>query len=771
MRQLKFTAFVILLAFVAFNIAFADASIEERRAAKDAILAQESGGNYLDATLPETDDILQYCSSCYTNTTDDWITNVTFNTINNNTAGEGSPCSYGDYTGISTDVMMNQTYTLSVTFFSEGIWTEVVRAWIDWDQDEVFATDESFYLGEGVDATVTVDITIPVDAVPGPTRMRVIEQYSTDPGANGACDGQGNHTATYGETEDYTVNVMGAGDPGAMMGTVTDLQMLPIDGAIVTVSSFSDTTGSDGTYFFELFPLTYSATATAEYHNPVTIDDIVVVENETTIVDFALPTPLINVNTLVINLQVDSGEVITVPRNVANVGDGELEFNVEIAIGPITATIRRPGTGLGSMPETILRSREQLMDTRNEYSPTYTVGQLPTILDFGDEVFMFDPEGPTGDQRCLGIEFDGTSFWVTGAGDGSGSQNRIHKYDNAGNYIESFMQNTSSAWGWRDIAWDGEYLYASDDTQIDIFDPVSGTVVGSFNGPENPNRAMAYDPATDHFWTANFSSNIYEFDRNGVVINTYPNTQSLSIYGMAWDDASEDGPWLWIHSQDGTPGLTWSQFDPFTGTFTGLIFMGVDNGSGGIAGGAAFSTEWDPAFGIAFGLQQGTPDIVKGYEITPFSQWLTVAPMSGILQPAENIDLDVTIDFTGENLNYDSTYEAILYVHNNTASTPEIPVVINGIVDVEEGIEGLPKDYSLAQNFPNPFNARTSINFALPQQSEVTIEIFNLLGQKTATLTEGLLPAGTHTVTWAGVYYYRLSAGDYTAVKMMTLLK
>jgi hypothetical protein len=60
-----------LLAFVAFNIAFADVSIEERRAAKDAILAQELVTNSLDSSLPGTDDILQYCSSCYTDIEDD----------------------------------------------------------------------------------------------------------------------------------------------------------------------------------------------------------------------------------------------------------------------------------------------------------------------------------------------------------------------------------------------------------------------------------------------------------------------------------------------------------------------------------------------------------------------------------------------------------------------------------------------------------------------------------------------------------------------------
>jgi hypothetical protein len=196
-----------------------------------------------------------------------------------------------------------------------------------------------------------------------------------------------------------------------------------------------------------------------------------------------------------------------------------------------------------------------------------------------------------------------------------------------------------------------------------------------------------------------------------------------------------------------------------------------------MAGGACLTTDWDPSIAALFVLGQGTPnDFIYGYEIAPFSQWLTVDPMSGVLQPAENVDLDITVDFTGPNLNYDSTYMANIIIHNNTPLMPQIPLVVNGTVGIDD-VSGLPQTFSVAQNYPNPFNARTSFSFALPEQSDVTIEVFNLLGQKTATITEGLMPAGNHTVTWdasdvaSGVYYYKISAGDYSAIRMMTLLK
>jgi len=153
-------------------------------------------------------DIEEYCASTYTNMTDDWITFVGFNTINNESGQDGAN-SYGDYTYISTTVEPGMTYTLTVAFFSEGMWTEYVRAWIDWNQDEIFSAGESYFLGSGVDATLTFDITVPEGGPTGETVLRVIEQYYSDPGAEGACNP---HPTSYGETEDYTV-IVGAQGP------------------------------------------------------------------------------------------------------------------------------------------------------------------------------------------------------------------------------------------------------------------------------------------------------------------------------------------------------------------------------------------------------------------------------------------------------------------------------------------------------------------------------------------------------------------------------
>jgi hypothetical protein len=93
------------------------------------------------------------------------------------------------------------------------------------------------------------------------------------------------------------------------------------------------------------------------------------------------------------------------------------------------------------------------------------------------------------------------------------------------------------------------------------------------------------------------------------------------------------------------------------------------------------------------------------------------------------------------------------------------------------GEEQLPVSFALYQNYPNPFNAKTSIQYAMPSKGEVKLEVYNLLGRKVTTLVDGEKEAGYYSVTWdastisSGIYFYRLTSGDYTAVKRLTLLK
>ncbi|TFH58069.1 MAG: T9SS type A sorting domain-containing protein, partial [Candidatus Zixiibacteriota bacterium] len=108
------------------------------------------------------------------------------------------------------------------------------------------------------------------------------------------------------------------------------------------------------------------------------------------------------------------------------------------------------------------------------------------------------------------------------------------------------------------------------------------------------------------------------------------------------------------------------------------------------------------------------------------------------------------------------------------------PYVI-GTADIDK-LEVLPSAYRLEQNSPNPFNGWTKIPFSTGEQAHVTIDVFNVLGQKVATLADRNLPAGGYSISWdgrtdageecgSGTYFYRLTAGSHVETKKMLYLK
>jgi C1A family cysteine protease len=103
-------------------------------------------------------------------------------------------------------------------------------------------------------------------------------------------------------------------------------------------------------------------------------------------------------------------------------------------------------------------------------------------------------------------------------------------------------------------------------------------------------------------------------------------------------------------------------------------------------------------------------------------------------------------------------------------------------VSEERPFSGVPKEFSLYQNYPDPFNANTEILYALPKSCQVRLEIYNVLGQRVMVLVDEAQMAGFHTVPWdgrdaygqpvaSGVYLYRLQAEEYSRMRKMVLLR
>jgi hypothetical protein len=112
-----------------------------------------------------------------------------------------------------------------------------------------------------------------------------------------------------------------------------------------------------------------------------------------------------------------------------------------------------------------------------------------------------------------------------------------------------------------------------------------------------------------------------------------------------------------------------------------------------------------------------------------------------------------------------------------TAPTASSWFLRNPPTAIEQRPHSSPGEYSLAQNYPNPFNPATVISFQLAVNSHVTLKVFDVNGRVVATLIDGEMVAGNHSVTFAprdmagGLYFYKITAGKFSQTRQAVLIK
>ncbi len=557
---------------------------------------------------------------------------------------------------------------------------------------------------------------------------------------------------TAGKDTDYGAGIAQANDAvdavyyatGYIEGVVTDANTEEVmEGVIVTASRGRvDTTDVNGYYNFEIPIGPNSVFVNLPPYTPFQVDSVIVDSAETTVQDIALTVGLFATDPEELQItMVDTTETHTL--SISNSGSAPMD--VELKIFPV-------------------------------------IGEETD--DFMDELFALSVSDSTGDNRLNGFVYGNGEFFIAGSNNTS-NPNYIYRFGIDGEYLGSFVQPHSddpgaSSAGYRDLAFDGTYLYGSFTSDISVIDPETGEEVRVIDGPYNPNRAITYDPNLEALWVAEYGRDIIALDiETGEEITRIES--ELRAHAMTWYSADPDDMPLYILVQQSTNGTQRELYkaDPETGEIVFVQDLPLEDERA--VNGISVINVWETYYTVLTGMhdQSGGADRIVGWELDLYVGWAVLDHDQFTVEPGESEDVDIYFD--ASELENQATYEAYIRAQHNTAEE-ESQIDITVTVDIDaidgDGASELPLEYSLEAPYPNPFNATTHLRFSLPEQGHITLAVYDVLGRMVTELYNGEMDAGRYNVSFdaqqlaSGPYFVRMSTeSGFTRTAKLILLK
>jgi uncharacterized protein YdeI (BOF family) len=437
------------------------------------------------------------------------------------------------------------------------------------------------------------------------------------------------------------------------------------------------------------------------------------------------PTPEISVESLTI--EVEQGDTESGSFTISNVGGedaADLEFNIAVAAARLSG---RSGT-LQNLKETADAVRSAPLGS----------GERSSALFAAEAEALGVYDGAPSPLRGLEILYDQVQGVSTS---GLISQNNVTQPEFDNIVADDFTVPSGEAWDIEQVFARGFYGVGSGAGDCATADVTFWTDDAGVPGTEIETRSVA--PAEDN---------------GGELL-------------MAFDAVSLSGGDYWVSVVCNGPNLDigilgrWNWFGNTAGPFGNPSQIRNDGGEFGLAPGwnsiAGLDLDYDRDFYVA-----GT----RGDAL------ISVSPESGSIEPDGSEEITVTVDASDVEV---GTYEFDLVIATNDPSNPTITVPVTVIVtpDVANEGDGVPTEFALGQNFPNPFASSTAIEYALPEAARVTITVYDAVGRRVAVLVDEDLTTGFHRAEWdtrglaSGVYLYRIQAGDFVKTKKMSLVR
>ncbi len=280
------------------------------------------------------------------------------------------------------------------------------------------------------------------------------------------------------------------------------------------------------------------------------------------------------------------------------------------------------------------------------------------------------------DSRLEGVIFDGDYFYIAGANmwNREDGENMIYVVNRDGGLEREFEQAGESNFGMRDLAWDGELIWGSGEATVFGF-TTDGEPEVTFQGPNNNNQALAWDPDRELLWIASITTNISGYTRDGE-FRSELDRNGFRIYGLAYWPEDPDGYPLYIyHSPEANVRLVY-KMNPDDGDT--MFVAQLDPEASGRAAGAFITNQFDVYSWVMISLvNDGANDQVQIWQLDARKDWMRVNPVEGIIEAGAGADFDLLLSshglppvlFEGE----------LVFLHNGVGAETHLPVSLNVI--------------------------------------------------------------------------------------------
>ena len=555
----------------------------------------------------------------------------------------------------------------------------------------------------------------------------------------------------------------------------------PIEGAGVILDGDTTYTSVTGAYSFTDVQVGhYNVTAFMMGYNSST-QGADILAGQTTHQDFALTQPLISVDIDEINISLNAGETHNETFNISNIGDGDLTFDIEVTEGgggpgeiSILVVDDDGGPNNGGTYQDVQAAFFDALDDAGYDYDTFIVdwsvttppqnGPNATEMADYDLVIWFTGEtwGYYGDDTLTNTDEGSLRTYLNAGGNLflSGQDYLWESYPTAGAFTAGqfprdmlgLTSTTQDLWAPPTACTGGANSFAAGMSFVCTVPYPSATlwcdeIIGTGNAIF---LVQGFSAVAREYEGANFKAAFTALSFEGLVDGAAPSTKAQFMENLI----------SWVQDRDARMIPTPSR--------PAITPLASENPAAKIC---------DTPSGGTYASDLGP---VNNHYYQPFATdepWLEVDPVTGTI--ASGSSEMITATFTmPDTAHAGDEYEGSIIIHNNSVLDPvTIPVTVTIVTGVSDKGQAVPMQFALHQNYPNPFNPSTEIRFDLPQTAPVTLAVYNLLGQKVATVLDQRLEAGSHQVSFdaselaSGVYFYRINAGQFTDLKKMVLIK